>query len=391
VFILNASSTLVAHSTNPLMLDFDGRARVSLQQNGDNTTSVAVVRRSLTYRTVANITSITLSSSVASAFSIGSYIKVYRLSSKQAAGGNGQGGAALEYVGEATVSGAAATSLSINGLALDSDETYVVQMGAKNATASVATLSLTYNADTTAANYFTSVTSNGASTQSNNANLSSLYGTTASEMLINLTISRPVSRVTANGTVALVSNSGTNIRAQGIAHQWTTTATNVTGLTITSSVANALDIGTYIRVWRLKRVIDQTLTITATRNIGPSDVVFSDTALSIALPVGTYSIDEMLSFTCANGGIQRQFNFTGTATNVALVSQTEGASSASGYQSAFNVVGTLTVNGSYGILRRGTFEVTAAGSLVLQVRQNTSNVGVSTLNKGSWLRIRRIA
>jgi hypothetical protein len=168
-----------------------------------------------------------------------------------AASGAGGGAGKLLYVAGASIAGAAATTLTVSGLDLNTHLTYKVLIRLKNATASAASISMFYNADTTATNYFSSSTSNGASTQANNALITSLFASTSGEAMADLTVSRIVNRVLATGAPGTASNSGTNIRAQGVTHQWTTLATNVTGITISSSVANSLDIGSRIDVWQV--------------------------------------------------------------------------------------------------------------------------------------------
>lgn len=167
----------------------------------------------------------------------------------EAAGG---GGGAMTFVGEEAIAGSAATTLAISGLDLDAHEEYYVRVNISNATGSPADISLFYNADTTATNY---------DRQQLNANGTSITGNRANNAVISGMAANGVSSFTirigrrADDTVGAISEAvregTTAILLQLMAHAWRTTATNVTGITVSSSVANSIAIGSRIRVFRI--------------------------------------------------------------------------------------------------------------------------------------------
>ena len=160
-------------------------------------------------------------------------------------------GVALTLVGQSTVVGSAATTITVSGLNLDADDTYVIQLALKNATTGAFNASLFYNSDTTAANYVADVTTNGGAVQANNAIFLGAAASSSMEAVMLGMINRPVTRVMAVMLLAQSNNTSASTRQQGAAHMWATTATNVTGITISSSVANTLDIGSKLTVFKL--------------------------------------------------------------------------------------------------------------------------------------------
>lgn len=159
---------------------------------------------------------------------------------------------AMLFVGTSAVAGAAATTLPLTGLNLDTDQEYYVRIKITNATASNSNISLFFNADTTAANYDSDIfTGNGVTLSGARAN--NAIVTVMSASLSN-TISLRIVR-SADGfvvtTMDMARNPSSGITYQCTAHSWRTLATNVTGLTISSSVASALAIGCSIKVWKI--------------------------------------------------------------------------------------------------------------------------------------------
>lgn len=160
-------------------------------------------------------------------------------------------GGAMTLVGSATVAGSAATTLTISGLDLNAHGRYVVYMVMKNATASNAVLSLYYNGDTNGANYWR---------QAFNANNSALSASRGNDGAI-VTL---VSSVNLSGKIDIAPDIDGNPRANAgfgrdaisairidmTAHAWTGTA-NVTSITISSSVASSLAIGSYVKVFKV--------------------------------------------------------------------------------------------------------------------------------------------
>jgi hypothetical protein len=165
--------------------------------------------------------------------------------------GSGAGGA-MTYIGSATVTGAAATTLSISGLNLDVDTRYEISFEGANATGSATTLSLYFNSDTTATNYdVESVGFAGATTTPARANssvfgqMAATSGTASVDMILTKgQDGKPSARIVAREDIT------TAIRLRSCSQMWRTSGTNVTGITITASVANSLAIGSIIRVWK---------------------------------------------------------------------------------------------------------------------------------------------
>lgn len=165
----------------------------------------------------------------------------------------GNGGGSLKYVGDAVVAGAAATTLSISGLDLDTDGRYLVEFIGTNPTASLTSLSLFFNADTTAVNYDTqtfTVANNslvGARVDAATCmSMAATSGTINAKIFIDKDVNGKVTAIIEareNITIAIV-------QRYSVLH-WTTAGTNVTGFTISASVASSLGIGTTIRVWKL--------------------------------------------------------------------------------------------------------------------------------------------
>jgi hypothetical protein len=160
----------------------------------------------------------------------------------------GSGG--LTYVGSATVAGAAASTLTISGLDLNSHKGYFIRIKLKNAVGSVPQVSLYFNADTTASNYDSQVYGIAVSALSGGrANSARLVDIPASSYamgtfeLTNDLQNKPTAVYTGMDGIT------TAILLIGTAVAWRTTGTNVTGITLSASVANALDIGSSIEVW----------------------------------------------------------------------------------------------------------------------------------------------
>jgi len=175
------------------------------------------------------------------------------------AAANGSGGSgSLSFVGSTSITGSAASTLTITGLDLNTDKRYLVRAQLKNATTTGANISLFYNSDTTATNYNReSLTANGSTitgTRSNDAFISGLdsnaastgSGNTAFEFWIENNVDGHPS------TKATNSRSGnSNILWQMFVHEWRTAATNVTAITLSSSVSNSLAIGSTVSIWKL--------------------------------------------------------------------------------------------------------------------------------------------
>ena len=161
-------------------------------------------------------------------------------------------GGALTYVGTATVTGSASTTLAISGLDLATDGEYFLEIRLDNATASNANISIYNSADTTAGNY---------SRQSLLADSTAVSGARATDGIIGvLQASEGLAlecivkkdldsktRITSFGNYDQPSAIKLRLFAQ--IHNATTA---VAGLTISSSVANSLAVGSYVNVYKRK-------------------------------------------------------------------------------------------------------------------------------------------
>ncbi len=167
-------------------------------------------------------------------------------------GATGAAGGALTYVGTATVAGAAATTLTMSALDLDADTSYLVQIVLSNATASFSTISLYYNSDTTATNYdsvvaiFRGATLTGA--RANTGRFIDLTGNRDAAGFARISKDFPEK---VNARFDGRNDITTLMEGHSNTHMWRTAATNVTGITLSSSVASALAIGSFMRVWKL--------------------------------------------------------------------------------------------------------------------------------------------
>ena len=173
------------------------------------------------------------------------------------AAANGSGGS-MTFVGSATVTGAAATTLPISGLDLNSDGRYFIMATLKNATTSANTLSLYYNSDTTAGNYnrqaITATSTTLSGSRANDGQVGGVDATNAGTRagctqiegwISNNFDARPMARLTSDRS------GDSTIIWQNFTHEWRTASTNVTGITISGSVASGLAIGSKIEVWKL--------------------------------------------------------------------------------------------------------------------------------------------
>lgn len=174
-------------------------------------------------------------------------------------GSTGTGGGNLAYVGSATVAGSAATTLTLSGLDLDNDGRYLIEFIGKNATTSAANLSLYYNSDTTATNYnrqtMTAANTTLSGSRANDGIISSLDSNSGGVGAGNTTFRGWLTKSGDGYPSITVTNEHLGNSAmftQNLTHQWRTTGTNVTGITISSSVASSLAVGTTIRVWKLQ-------------------------------------------------------------------------------------------------------------------------------------------
>ncbi len=157
----------------------------------------------------------------------------------------------MSYQGSATVSGAAATDLTISGLDLDTYGIIYFEITADNGSGSTADISIYLNSDTTATNYYneriTSVAGTVGGTGGNNAIVSS--PTTTQSFTLQAWMRRNFDGFVR--TQFILTRGIASARTINYGWHLYETSTNVTGITVHSSVASALSIGSKIKVWAI--------------------------------------------------------------------------------------------------------------------------------------------
>lgn len=166
--------------------------------------------------------------------------------------GGGGGGVVITHISTYTVSGSAVTSFSISGLDLAADECYELHCKFDNATGSSAGISMTYNADTTATNYYRQGVTNNSTTVTSSRGNDALIATMDASEPANAVIRI---KLDADGRPRATSHTNygaaASIKSQRFDHVWTS-ATNPTGIDFSSSVASSLAIGSEVKVYRIK-------------------------------------------------------------------------------------------------------------------------------------------
>ncbi len=159
---------------------------------------------------------------------------------------------AVTLIGTSTVSGSAVTTLATPALNLDADGVYFIEFSFKNATASNADIRLFYNADTTVTNYDTQICAVAAAAlaaaRGNTATIFSLLASSCSVGTINMA-KDPDGKPTVN--VDNKEGTSSTLRRAFSCQFWRTAGTNVTLATFSSSVANAIGVGSWVKVWKV--------------------------------------------------------------------------------------------------------------------------------------------
>lgn len=161
----------------------------------------------------------------------------------------GGGGGSMTTIGTFTVTGSAATTLAATGLDLSAYKAFFVVVKADNATGSSADVSLFYNADTTATNYYRqSLAANNATIGGARVNNAHSFVMDANECTnAQIFISRDLdgrARSRTDSSRGAASSAQMN-QYNGV---WTSTS-NVTGITLSSSVSNSLAVGTTMTIY----------------------------------------------------------------------------------------------------------------------------------------------
>lgn len=160
-------------------------------------------------------------------------------------------GGGVTLVGTATVTGSAATTLTLSGLDLSTDKCYEIVFAFKNATGSSSNVSLFYNGDTTATNY---------NRQTMQINSTALSGARANDgFAFTMAASAPATgdmKILADfdgRPRAFIRNSlgaASSIQIHDVRHVRDNTA-NVTSITLSASVANSMAVGSYFKVFKV--------------------------------------------------------------------------------------------------------------------------------------------
>lgn len=168
-----------------------------------------------------------------------------------AAVSGGGGGGAVSLVGTVTVTGSAATSLTMTGLDLATDGCYIIHAVLKNAAASAANVALFYNSDTTATNYWEQVLSiDGTSVNAARGNDAFALSMDASIPVFAEVVLRRDLDGYPRSHVRNVRSGNTSAKIQLFTHVRNNTA-NVTSITLSSSVASSLAVGSFFKVFKL--------------------------------------------------------------------------------------------------------------------------------------------
>ncbi len=159
------------------------------------------------------------------------------------------GGGAWNLLDEKTVTGSAATTLSFTDLDLSASQRFELEIFAKNATGSASIVSMYYNADTTATNYYRqTVDTNGTV-----AGLARINDAVIAVIDASSEIAGQFSIFQSSGGYPLTMGRSTrrgpsSISRYDLTHVRNNTD-NVTRIDLTASVANSLAIGTTARLY----------------------------------------------------------------------------------------------------------------------------------------------
>lgn len=161
----------------------------------------------------------------------------------------GVGGVGMTPLGSAVIAGSAASIITVSGLSLALYKSFFIIFSLKNATGSASNISLYYSGDTTAGNYSAQgLTVNNATLSGSRIatgiidSLPASETTTGDIRISNDQDGRPRAFMTSNR------DSAANLVWRCAGHRWATAA-DVTSISLSSAVANALAIGSRIDVY----------------------------------------------------------------------------------------------------------------------------------------------
>jgi len=159
---------------------------------------------------------------------------------------------ALELVENQTLA-AAATSVVFSGLDLDNDIYYVLNYRLTEATNNLISLSLFYNADTTANHYYNQYLQGfGAATAAGNQNNAYAINCEALKSCIGQIFISKTPEDYVYASIRNKRNYQNNMVLELTDHDWNSTA-NITALTLTSSTANSIATGSQFTLYKMKK------------------------------------------------------------------------------------------------------------------------------------------
>lgn len=326
------------------------------------------------------------------------------------------GGAAMVFVGEASVTGSPATSFTLSGLNLDLDGTYFIEFKLKSNDGTNPLVALTYNSDTTGTNYYNQAQATDGSSiyggRSNAATIIQLLtgqDATGWARLMRDVDNYPVLRTEwTQGDMSAM-------RLFEATHVWNSTA-NITSLTLTHANASGLAIGSRVRVWKMTSTANGTITTapvlirkTANQSRTSTTVLADDSELFTTLAANSSYEFEIGLFCIAQSGPGLQWtpNFTGTVSSTRWRNDQQHNNSAS-----YGVISTIVYSGAYNAMPaasppgwsngfgpyatstiiKGTIAVGASGGkFSLQWAPKVNSGTAATIDEGSYLRVTKIA
>lgn len=166
-------------------------------------------------------------------------------------GGGVGGGGALEYVNGTTL-GAAATSLDVPALDLNSDVRYRCYFSLKAVGAGTNTISLRFNADSTTTNYGRAyvLAGAGAGASGGNSNIFDIGGAATNEKWTGVIDIFKDFDGYPRAHLSIMRGGKTNLLTHVASIIWES-ATNVTSLSLVDSVATGLAAGSTLKVWKI--------------------------------------------------------------------------------------------------------------------------------------------
>jgi len=157
---------------------------------------------------------------------------------------------AKSLLAEFEVTGAAVQTINFSGLDINTHKSYRIEIDIINPVASSANISLYANGDTVSTNYWRqiiSVSGTGVSgIRNQDAIVSNVAASAKGKIVGNVSLNNSI----VMGTFQSLTNTDANVQLRNTVFNKIATITNLTSLTISSSVAASLGIGTKVRIYR---------------------------------------------------------------------------------------------------------------------------------------------